>query len=139
MKTKQQNTTMVPNGTLKAIKSMLFSNCGEGIDLTHIVNDLIVDEAYRDITAINVALAYKGVQIDINKSTRYTHSHSNYFYKIEYINYSIIMGMVAVNEIYCKFENDAITPIREEIRSIDLNNWEALPNDFEQIKDKLKK
>lgn len=137
MKTTKQNSTLVPNGTLKAIKSMLFSNCGEGIDLTNIVNDLITDEAGRDITAINVALAFKGVQIDINKSTRYTYSHSNYFNKMEYINYSIIMGVVAVKETYCRFENDTITPIREDIRSISLNDWETYSTNFEELKEKL--
>lgn len=137
MKTKQQNATMVPNTTLNAIKNLLFSD--NGVDLTSIVNDISTTQN-KDLMAINIALVYKGAKIDINTETRYKYEYSNIYEEFTYLSHSIILGIVEVKRTRFKFNDGTPQQIREpEIEPITIGEWEALPNDFNLIKDSLKK
>ena len=135
---KQQNATMVPNSTLTAIKNLLFTNNG-GVDLSAVINDLSTSQN-KDLIAINVALVYQGAKIDINTETRYKHEYSDIYEEFTYLSHSIILGVVEVKRTRYKFNDGTQKIIREpEIEPITIGEWEALPNDFEQIKDSLKK
>lgn len=137
MKTKQQNATLVPNTTLNAIKNLLFDN--NGVDLTSIINDLSTSQN-KDLIAINVALVYKGAVIDLNKDTRYKYEYSDIYEEFTYFSHSIILGVVEVKRTRFKFNDGTPQQIREpEIECIPIGEWEGLPNDFNLIKDSLKK
>lgn len=137
MKTKQQNATLVPNTTLNAIKNLLFDN--NGVDLTSIVNDIATSQN-KDLTAINIALVYKGAVIDLDKDTRYKYDYSDIYEELCYLSHSIILGNMEVMRTRYKFNDGTPQQIREpEIDCIPIGEWECLPNDLEQIKDKLKK
>lgn len=137
MKTKQQNATLVPNSTLNAIKNLLFSD--NGTDLSAIINDLSTSQN-KDLTAINVALVYKGAKIDINTNNRYKHEYSDIYEEFTYLSHSIILGVVEVKRTRFKFNDGTMKQIKEpEIEPITINEWEALPDNFDLIKDSLKK
>lgn len=138
MKTKQQNATLVPNSTLNAIKNLLFTNNGD-VDLSPIINDLSTSQN-KDLTAINIALVYKGAKIDISTETRYRKDYSDIYEEFAYLSHSIILGVVEVKRTRYKFNDGTPQQIREpEIEPITIGEWEALPNDFNLIKDSLKK
>lgn len=138
MKTKQNNATLVPNTTLNAIKNLLFDN-NNGVDLTSIVNDIATSQN-KDLTAINIALVYKGATIDLNKDTRYKYDYSDIYEEFVYLSHSIILGNMEVRRTRFKFNNGTPQQIREpEIECIPIGEWEALPTNFDEIKDSLKK
>lgn len=138
MKTKQQNATLVPNSTLNAIKNLLFTNNGD-VDLSPIINDLSTSQN-KDLTAINIALVYKGATIDLNKDTRYKYDYSDIYEEFVYLSHSIILSNMEVMRTRYKFNDGTPQQIREpEIECIPIGEWECLPNDFNLIKDSLKK
>lgn len=128
---KQQSGTFVNNATLNAIKNLLFSN--NGTDLSAIVNDLNTEN--DDLTAINVALVYKGANVEINKNTRYKYNYNNKFYVYNYISHSLIRDCVKVALNTMRYEEDGTTTdIREEFSYLTIGEWEALPDNFDDIK-----
>lgn len=138
MKTKQNNATLVPNTTLNAIKNLLFDN-NNGVDLTSIVNDIATSQN-KDLTAINIALVYKGATIDLNKDTRYKYDYSDIYEEFVYLSHSIILSNMEVMRTRYKFNDGTPQQIREsEIECIPIGEWEALPANFDEIKDSLKK
>lgn len=95
MKNCKKGFVEMPIQTLNAVRKMLFSNEG-GVDLTAIVNDITASDEYRDLTAINVALAYKGVEIDIDKRPRFEYDWKNRYTRYDYVGYSLILEFVKV-------------------------------------------
>lgn len=87
----------VPTPTLNALKAMLFSSDEEGISLEGIISDLGGD----DMTAINVALAYKGIRPFIDSASRFSHTYCNRFSRFDFKAYSLILGKVFVTETRC--------------------------------------
>lgn len=120
----------IPEVTLKALKGLLFTD-KNGVDLSPIINDLS-SENERDLTAINVALTFKGMKPEIDKTTRYSgewHAMCEY----EYISYSLILGTVTckVTTYSLKGEKLEVGNTREE--SIDYNRWMELPTNRKEI------
>lgn len=71
------------------IKQLIFSET-KGVNLTPIVEDIEGD----DMTAVAVALAYKGIKPEIDTTTRFEFSYQNTYYKNEFVHYSLIKDMV---------------------------------------------
>jgi len=83
--------------TLNALKNWLFSD-EQGINLKNVIDDMAGTEesSDRDITAINVALAFKGVPVDIDKSTRYggKNTYNKTYQSYTFERYSLILDRV---------------------------------------------
>ena len=91
----------IPAITLNALKGLLF-NSENGVDLSGIINDLGGD----DLTAINVALAFKKLVPEIDRKLRYSLSYSKDNYTVyEYQNFSLIRGTVEVIKQTIYFDN----------------------------------
>lgn len=87
---KFQKGTYVPATTLNAIKNLLFSDNGV-VDLSGIVDDLCPAEEVRDITAINVALAYRKTKLDFDMTPRVVWNEKVF----TPVKFSIIHGVVS--------------------------------------------
>ena len=98
---KQKSSTVkMPKATLMAIKAMLF-NTKDGVDLSTIINDLASVQADPDLTAINVALVFKGITIDTGESVRYSYDYKRY-YERTFESCSLILDQVCYT--YKQFE-----------------------------------
>lgn len=134
MKNTQTGFVQIPTQTLNALKNMLFHN--NGANLTNIINDLTPCEELRDLTAIHVALAHKGVPIDIDKAPRYEHHYGNIITKHEYVGYSLILGVVNVRSYDCHVDETGdlvVDSLRYDAFRIDFDYWEAMPTDVATI------
>lgn len=141
MKANKKGFVQMPAQTLNALKNMLFSNEG-GVDLTNLINDLTPDEENRDLTAIHVALVHKGVNIDIDKATRYEHSWRNNITKHEYVGHSLILGMVKVKSSECHInENGDIVEDRKRdgIACYGFDQWAEWTTNVATLLDKIQK
>lgn len=103
MKQKPQ-TIKMPKATLMAIKKMLF-NSEEGVDLSNIIDDLAGVQADADLTAINVALVFKGVTIDTGESTRYIYEYCRY-YEWTFESVSLILDQVVYSYKMYRHQED---------------------------------
>lgn len=142
MKTNKKGFVQIPAQTLNALKNMLFTNDEGGVDLSNIINDLTGDEAYRDLTAIHVALVHKGVHIDIDKATRYEHSWGNHITKHEFVGYSLILGVVNVQSYDCHIDENGDLVVdckREGISGYNFDRWAEWTTDVATLLDKIKK
>lgn len=133
MKQQRKGFVEVPATTLNALKNMLFNN--EGVDMSAIIDDLNLNPESRDITAINVALAYKGVQVDIDTTTRYEKHWGNHFTKHEYMGVSLIHGVVKVKSTSCFVQEDG--SVREQEQSsfaaYGFNQWDEFTTDRDAV------
>ena len=127
MKQTKKGFVEMPATTLNAIKNLLFSN--EGADMSAIIDDLTTDERSRDLVAINVALAYKGVKIEINTESRYMHQYGKYITRYDYVGHSLILGVVKVKTVEYQVENGDLVEIREN-NTISCYGFEQWENDF---------
>ena len=109
-----ENTVEISALTLKALKGLLFD--ANGVDMSSIIDDLSVGqtEEQRDLMALNVGLVFKGMKPKIDESTQYMFDYSNYYYRLDYIGYSLITGIVQYNRTYIAVEKDGT---QREIRS----------------------
>lgn len=140
MKPKKQNTMVsIPKATLSALKNMLFSKDDTGINLTNIVNDLILDGEQKDLIAINVALAHKGIKADVDSTTRYEHDYSNYIAVHEYVGFSLIHGVVKTNSYRAQWNGCELVPVNDECHSnaYGLDQWESMTTDFTEILNRI--
>jgi hypothetical protein len=138
MKTSKKGFVEVPTTTLNALKNMLFS--AEGVDLSAIVNDLAASDDQKDLMAINVALTYKGVQIDIDKRTHYEYDWKNRYNRFEYVGYSLILGIVKVQRTLVEVaENgeEKVVSTYDNIECYGFDQWEALDTDLSAIYAKI--
>lgn len=137
MKTKK-GFVEVPATTLNALKNMLFS--AEGVDLSAIVNDLAASEDHKDLTAINVALTYKGVQIDIDKRPRYSYDWKNRYNRFDYIGYSLILGVVKVKRTLIEVaENgeEKVVSAYDNVECYGFDQWDEWDYDLSAIYAKI--
>jgi F420-0:gamma-glutamyl ligase len=86
-KTNNDNFVTIPRQTLNTLKSLLFSE--NGTDLSKIIDDLSFGKN-DDLTAINVALTFKGLKPQIDPSARKDYNGS----QLVFINYSLINDAV---------------------------------------------
>ena len=95
MKSTNRSSYKISAATLNCIKQLLFSQNGEGVDLNPIVQDLGGD----DMTAVNVALVFKGVKPEIDTNPRYGNCSKYWksYEKYEFVKYSLILDKVEVN------------------------------------------
>ena len=131
MKQTKKGFVEMPVQTLNAVRKMLFSNEG-GVDLSAIVNDLTASEEYRDLTAINVALVYKGVEIDINKQPRYEYDWKNRYTRYDYVGYSLILGFVKVRRTVIEVAENGeenVVSVYDHTECKDFDQWEQMDTD----------
>lgn len=142
MKTNKKGFVQIPTQTLNALKNMLFVNEG-GIDFSNLINDLTPSEEHRDLTAIHVALVHKGVQIDIDQSTRYEHRWGNKITKYVYVGYSLILGLVKVEQYDCHIDEttgDLVEDSKRDcISHYGFDQWAEMTTDVATLMDKIQK
>lgn len=128
----------IPKATLNALKNMLFSEEG-GVNLTNIVNDLAITAEQRDLVAINVALAYKGIKVEVGNATRYEHDYSNYIFAHEYAGFSLIHGVVKTNSYRVQWNGSELVRVDDECHSnaYGLEQWEKMTTDFTEILNRI--
>lgn len=138
MKQTRKGFVEVPTTTLNALKNMLFSNEG-GVDLSAIVNDLTANEEHRDLTAINVALAYKGVQIEIDKRPHYSYDWKNRYNRFEYVGYSLILGIIKVRRTLIEVAENGEEKIifNSEVECLSFDQWSEMTADMTDIVKKI--
>lgn len=142
MKANKKGFVQMPAQTLNALKNMLFANDGDGVDLSNIINDLTPSEEHRDLTAIHVALVHKGVNIDIDKATRYEHKWKNCITKHEYVGYSLILGVVDVKSYDCHIDETGDLVVDHERDGISCYNfaqWAEWTTNVADLLDKAQK
>jgi hypothetical protein len=138
MKTK--GMVSVPQMTLNALKQMLFSN-ENGVDLTNIINDLAGNDEQKDLVAIHVALVHKGIQPEVDTSTRYERNYGNRFYKYEFVKSSLILGTVTYIRTDCTIGEHGDIEIgrqHSDLAVLDYERWCALPTDVQDILAQMK-
>lgn len=91
-----RNSVEISAATLSAIKSMLFTNDGSGVDLSPIVTDLCVGDENRDLVAINTALVFRGAVPEIDKTTRFGQDYKSLI-EYTFISYSLIKDKVTAH------------------------------------------
>lgn len=110
----------IPAITLNALKGLLFTE-GDGVDLSGIIDDIGGD----DLTAINVALAFKKQVPEIDRRLRYAISYSKEYYTVyEFQRFSLIRGVVEVMRQSIYFDNRR-EPQPEEF-GMSLSEWYEL-------------
>ena len=138
MKQTRKGFVEVPATTLNALKNMLFANEG-GVDLSAIVNDLTASEEHRDLTAINVALAYKGVQIEIDKRPHYSYDWKNRYNRFDYIGYSLILGIIKAKRTLIEVAENGEEKIifNSDVECQSFDQWAEMTTNFEDIRQKI--
>lgn len=116
-----KNFVEVPIGTLSALKNMLFNN--EGVDLSSIIEDL--SKPNDDLTAINIALTYKGFKPDIDSNPRYYQYPSGRVTRYDFIKYSLILDKVFCTETECTVEEGQLKEGKtyNYFREMSLSQW----------------
>lgn len=85
---------------LNCLKQTIFSQT-DGVDLSPIVEDL----GGEDLTAIAVALAYKGIKPEIDTTPRFDYSGS-YYVRFEFVSYSVIRDTVTVSKTFFSYNKE---------------------------------
>lgn len=140
MKQTKKGFVEIPTTTLNALKNMLFSNNENGVNLSSIVNDLALNAGQRDLTAINVALAYNGVHVSIDERPRYCYEWKNQFIRYDYVGYSLLLGIVKVRKTFCELLGDGtIKDIKtqEQTEGVCLEMWNDITTNIEDILKKI--
>lgn len=138
MKQVKKGFVEVPTTTLNALKNMLFS--ADGVDLSAIVNDLAASEDHKDLMAINIALTYKGVQIDIDKRPHYSYEWRNRYNRFDYIGYSLILGVVKVKRTLMEVAEDGeekVVSTYENVECYGFDQWAEFDTDLSAIYTKI--
>lgn len=145
MKQVRKGFVEIPTTTLNALKNMLFSQNEDGVDLSNIINDLTPSAETKDLTAINIALTYKGVRVNIDERPHYAHEWKRKFIRFDYTGYSLILGVVKVHKTWCQLNEDGTiqelnTEDGTECLSFDM--WEGLTTEvtdiFKTIEERIK-
>ena len=140
MKQTKKGFVEVPQTTLNALKNMLFTNNEGSVDLSSIINDLTPNAESRDLTAINVALTYKGVCVDIDERPHYAYDYRNRFCQYDFCGYSLILGVVKCVRTYCELCEDGTIAVLNKESNIQLfDQWAEMTTDFEDIRAKIAK
>ena len=140
MKPTRKGFVEIPQTTLNALKNVLFTQNEDGIDLSNIINDLTLDAEQRDLTAINVALTYKGVNVSIDERPRFAYEWKNQFIRYDYTGYSLLLDIVKVRKTFCELlEDGTIKDIKtqERTESVFLETWLNTTTDITDIVKKI--
>lgn len=131
----------IPSATLNALKNLLFSS-ETGTDLSTIVDDLTRDPKDRDLTAINVALTFKGVQVDVDKTTKYEYRWKNKISKYEFYGHSLILGLIKAKESVCIIDESGdlvVERVESEIKCFDYAVWASMTTNVADVLEKFNK
>ena len=118
----------VPVSTLNAIKNLLFSEKEGGVDLSPIVEDLTTGNENRDLMAINVGLAFKGIKPEVDKTTRYSRDYQS-LVEYTFVSYSMIRDVVTcTRKVIAKWnsEKNDLCPYEDkqpQAYTFSLNAW----------------
>ncbi len=132
---KSNNTQVtISAAMLNCLKQTLFTQTN-GVDLTPIVEDL----GGEDITAIAVALAYKGIKPEIDTTTRFDTEYRDTYAKYEFKSYSVIKDLVLISKTYCTWNSETHTwsNDRSQDMEIQLSRWLNMSTSEEDIKNKI--
>jgi hypothetical protein len=116
-----KGSVTISTALLNCLKQVLYSET-EGVDLSHIVEDLGGD----DRMAIAVALAYKGIKPEIDDAPRFSYCGTNFYIKFEFVSYSIIMDCVTVSETCITLDKETQLwkkEPRQHQSTIGLSHW----------------
>lgn len=145
MKQTRKGFVEVPATTLNALKNMLFTQNENGVDLSNIINDINPSAESRDLTAINVALAYKGVRVQIDERPHYSYDWKNRYNRYDYIGHSLILGIVKVRRTLLELAEDGTEKVfstYENIECYGFDQWAEFDTDltaiYEQIAERTK-
>lgn len=131
---KTKGMVNVPTATLNALKNLLFSS-QDGVDLTNIINDLTTDKNQRDLVAINVALAYKGITVDLDKNPRYELGYKSVI-QHEYLSHSLILNTVTVKSTQYDIDSEGKLGegfVTYESRTLGMDQWESRTTDIQEV------
>jgi hypothetical protein len=136
---KKSSFVEMPRMTFEALKGLLFSD--EGVDLTNIINDL---NNGNELTAINVALVFKGLKPELSAKVIYDVSWDNKtIYRYELKNFSLILGNVLCIKSKIKFNENAQQwdenfSIMDENAVLPFEEWERnAENKLSELKQKV--
>lgn len=124
----------IPTTTLNALKNLLFSE--KGTDLSAIINDLSVTKN-DDLTAIHVALAYKGIYPDIDKAPRFCRDYNNRYYRYDFVKHSLILGVIKAVRTEISYTNNEKKEISKDEITIGLKQWYEYVTDEQKILDEI--
>ena len=132
---KSNNTQVtISAAMLNCLKQTLFSQT-DGVDLSPIVEDL----GGEDVTAIAVALAYKGIKPEIDTTTRFDTEYRDTYAKYEFKSYSVIKDLVLISKTYYTWDSNTHTwsNDRSQDMEIQLSRWLNMSTSEEDIKNKI--
>jgi hypothetical protein len=132
---KSNNTQVtISAAMLNCFKQVLFSQTN-GVDLSPIVEDL----GGEDITAVAVALAYKGIKPEIDTTTRFDTEYRGTYAKYEFKSYSVIKDLVLISKTYFTWEDNTHTWSSDSSQDmeIQLSRWLNMSTSEEDIKTKI--
>lgn len=93
VKSNDQSSIRISAALLNCLKQAIFSQTN-GVDLSPIVEDL----GGEDLTAIAVALAYKGIKPEIDDAPRFAIEYSDTYSRYLFKSYSVIKDLVLVSK-----------------------------------------
>lgn len=140
MKQVKRGFVEIPQTTLNALKNMLFAQDENGVDLSGIINDLTPTEEHRDLTAINVALTYQGVRVQIDERPHYAHEWKREFVRYNYCGYSLILGVVKVRRTLCLLMEDGTIQelgTKDGIECFGFDQWAEMTTEITDILTKI--
>lgn len=132
--TMEQSTVRISTAMLNCLKQYILS-ATNGVDLTPIVEDLGGD----DMTAIAVALAYKGIKPEIDDAPRFDY-YCNSYAQYEFISYSIIKNMVAAKRTVYTFNQNKEQWETKQLNDtcFDLDRWLVMSTSEAECRLKVK-
>lgn len=143
MKESRKGFVEIPQLTLKALKGLLFTE-NDGVDLSSVINDLTPNEEMRDLTAINVALTYKGMKPKLDNATRFNSDYRS-LKCYEFISYSLILGVVNCRVVRERlpydnskiFTKDDFKLDNEAFEAICIETWLEMSTDKNSIQKEI--
>lgn len=127
---KQQTLVSVPRATLQALKSLLFSQDGEGVNLAPIVQDLTTGDTDEDLVALNVGLVFKGLTPKIDTTARFGWEYYT-LKRYDFVHFSLIQNTVTVKVWDFDFDGKTNTVAKEPreggIKTYTCEDWLEKP------------
>ena len=135
MKQNFRGIVEMPEITLNAIKSLLFTDQG-GVDLSNIINDL----GGSDLTAINVALVHKGAKPNVDARSRYEFNYGNKYHRYDFVHFSLILNKVECKRVsYTLLESGDAEETGSYDTVLDLPDWLSKTTNAQDIVDIINK
>lgn len=141
-----KSTVAIPVATLNCIKSLLFNNDGEGVNLGPIVEDIAKGfDTPRDLIAINVGLVYKGIKPKFDDAPRYRcNLYGKEIETVTLVDASLITNMAIVKKTSIKWNQSTAQwetiEHNSETTKISLDTFfDSYCDSLEESKDRIEK